>query len=438
MTIETGPKDQLQFRGVDLYRPAIDLLRLGKIGWRWEMIPLHQITPENIAIDGDHAERLVDSIISDTQVSEVALRARLVKIADIEQVTNDVIDGFHRTIGMRVRAANDPNLLDFPFRACVRYGVSNQKLAEYRILATTVKSVQISRIAIWIKDFYEETNWFKRGISVYQAFSLGASDSQSSRSLRLLPSEVTKLREMVEDRSAKWGRPPDYIADILRVTENADPHLIRRIRTGGTDADAIHMATLKEIIDIYPGKQNYGAQHAILRYAVTHELTAQHVRKFVLMVDHLLRPGMNPDEAYFAIKNIEFFQTSTDSPSSTPTEFLKPTATPVKNSDVTLRPRRHTTSMDQAAQINESPQAHQYVQELQDAVKKLRAELETLKLNLPWWITFQELTDQERSAVEHHFGRVLSGDETAKEMRITSNEVLMLINSARRKYRNAI
>ncbi|MBI2022025.1 hypothetical protein HYS93_04085 [Candidatus Daviesbacteria bacterium] len=277
-----------------------ELIELGVKTKRFEIVPVKRILTENAIIDTDHARGLGESMALERgQISPVALRVRLSE-EDGEPLF-DVIDGFHRVEGKRMDGK-----LDSDIEASVLYGCDDEEMFALRVLAvSSVKAVQYPRLADWILKMWEASKFSKLGLTVAQAFSIAINDTQNPVTVRMTPELVIELKGWVLKYCTDWQKSPPYIFNILKTVENADPDLVRLVRTasGGKDRAAkITPARLKVVVDHFPGEENYSSQRAILRVAANFRLSSVETTELVTEIAQLLEPGM-PEDAVYDLAN---------------------------------------------------------------------------------------------------------------------------------------
>lgn len=443
MSIET--LELTEFTGPNLECDSIELLQKGLVGWRKEFIPVGLVTPEKVATDKARSFRLARSILTEGQISEITLRPRLL---EPDNVTYDVIDGFHRSTALRLLAEEEPELLNFKLRACVRYGVTDQKLAEYRILATNVESVVIPRLAEWITDFYTATKWDSKGISVAQAFYLGSSEARSSRKFNLNPEEMEELKQFVRETSIRWNREPEYVRDILKVTSLVDPNIVRMIRVGETGEESVQITKLAAIIEIFPGVEFYGAQRAVLQYADTHDLTVKQIKNLILSVDSKLPPNISAEDGFEAIKDMDIFKPGASiskNSSIIKADHIQDDDSDEDESDIMIGAKADSdplfsSRLDRSLDIDGedvSEAAAETIKTLESRVKDLEKILKNVETgkDYPWWETAVYLSPIERQIMKLYFDDCMDESEIGSMINKTSLQVLSCLKSARAKYK---
>jgi len=273
---------------------------------RSERIPLNDVITENALIDPSHADELGASMKQKRgQISPIAVRARL-SGDDGNNVYYDIIDGFHRAEGKKRSG-------DIEIDATVIYGCSDQELYDLRILAaSSVRSVQFARIVEWISRSWETTSWSKEGLSVTQAFGMAVSDARRSNVADLSSEEVKELKDWVEVKAQRWNRTVGATYQMLRLVSNADPTLVRQVRTQGGGKDRVaHItpARLKMVVDQFPGEENYPMQRALLGVTVDQRYYTEELCQLIERVKLLIKPGMTEGEIYDLAKEIPVGQT---------------------------------------------------------------------------------------------------------------------------------
>lgn len=294
MTAEVGAESL-----IDLLSP-LEIIQRGLEIERLEVIPLARVLTENALIDPAHADELGASMKQKRgQITPIAVRAKINEASG--EIVYDVIDGFHRTEGMRRSGGEVIN-------ATVIYGCSDEEMYDLRILAaSSVRSVQFPRIAQWISQSWETTSWSKKSLTVSQAFGLVLSDSKRSNIADLTVEEVIELKEWAAAKCTRWGKSVGATYGILRVVAMADPELTRQVRTSGGGKDRTGKITpvrLQAVAERFPGEANYAAQRAILRLAVERRYYAEEIKQFVEQARIFIEPDMSEDEIYELVSGL--------------------------------------------------------------------------------------------------------------------------------------
>jgi hypothetical protein len=93
--------------------------------------------------------------------------------------------------------------------------------------------------------------------------------------------------------------------------------LVSQVREKGGGKDrtgAITPTRLKTVVTLFPGKENYPVQRAVLKLVVDRRYYAEETDRFVTQISDLLQPGMSEEQIYNLISQIEL---------SEPTKELK-------------------------------------------------------------------------------------------------------------------
>lgn len=279
-----------ELAGFDLESASLHELIRNKIETeRLERISLSKVTTEHALIDDDHADKLGASMKQKRgQITPIAVRARL----DDEsgEIVYDVIDGFHRTEGKKRTGAKDIN-------ATVIYGCSDEEMYDLRILAaSSVRSVQFARVAQWMTDSFATTRWAEKGLSVSQAFGIVVSNTLNPYLVKLGTEELWQLREWVRAKCERWGKTPASTYQLLRLVANADPGLVREVRTatgGHSRETTITQAKLELVVNEHPGKKNYTIQRAILHHSIREKLKIDEIGNIVQQLRGKITTGMD-------------------------------------------------------------------------------------------------------------------------------------------------
>lgn len=279
--------DYLTWSAIELVRNNIETERL-------EEVDVDSIILEASIVDESHADDLGRSMAKKRgQITPVALRAR--EIDGV--VVHDVLDGFHRSAGKKRRGEKK-------IKANVLYGCDDEEMYDLRILAaSSVKSVQYPRKAEWIASAFAQTPWAKKGLTVAQAFGIAMNDTSRARAGLLTREETNALKAWVKDKVDRWDTTVATAHHILQIVEDADPDLVRQVRTSGGGKDRtgkITPARLEAVVTAFPGEDYYGVQRGLLRYVTNNRLSAKETVRFVDRVTDEILPGMDEEVVYQA------------------------------------------------------------------------------------------------------------------------------------------
>lgn len=396
-------------QGIDLETASsLELLKNRIETERLEVIPLSSISTEHALIDEVHAAELGNSMKQRRgQISSIAVRARL---TDAGRISYDVIDGFHRAEGKK-------RIGESTIKANVLYGCTDEEMYDLRILAaSSVKSVQFPRIAEWITKSWETTSWAKRGLTVTQAFVKTVIPKEKSRStsgVKLSPQELEELRDWVNAKCKRWGRNPWSIYRILLLIADADPSLVKRVRSaegGVKDREGkITPARLKAVVEGFPGAKNFSAQRAIMKIAVERRLTAEETELLTEKLKGMKFYGMSEDQIYRMVSKFE----------------VKREVTIFDSKENKSKPKREEKDLVRRVSTLET------VVDLKKRVTELERELISIKShNDFWWRDAEYLSPLERESVEKimYGGQRIEGFCQIKK--ITEKELWMTIRSA--------
>lgn len=298
VTVETST-------GIDLFAmPPLELIGTGEKLARDEEISLEKVETEFAIVDESHADDLKQSMAQERgQISPIVVRAKKVE----GEIFYDIIDGFHRTEGMR-------QLGEATISARVLYGCDDEELFDQRILAaSSVKSVQFPRVAAWINNSFSETAWAKKGLTATLALGLTVADSESSRQ-NLSNEEVSELKEWVRKKCRQWGRTPGDTYRILRIVSKSNPELVKEVRSSGGGKDRRARITPERLAAValaLPGEENFAAQIAIMDYVLEERLFAEETKQLVSKIAPAIEPGMDKETVS---RIIEQAVLSSDSP----------------------------------------------------------------------------------------------------------------------------
>lgn len=245
----------------------LELLRKETKTERIEQVPVNKIVLEGSITDEDHIKRLGESMQGPRgQISPLTVRAR--EIGE-DFLHYDIIDGFHRA----------PALIniDKEFAKCVvMYGCSDEEMFDLRILAaSSVKSVQYARVAQWMQLSFKETEWYKRGLTLTQVFSLATFDDPGT-SLGLTLEESDEIKLWAEEKAKMWQRGIASIYQTSRVLKAADPDLVKSVRSSvgrrGLKPN-LSPAQLKAIV--FPLQSEHDLQKRIAEVVLERNLTGK-------------------------------------------------------------------------------------------------------------------------------------------------------------------
>ena len=259
----------------------LECYRTGEKLSREEWVPLGDIIDEGTPIDESHALDLGRALTGEwKQTLPVLLRAT--EGSGQLGVSFEILDGFHRVIGLKMISAGIDTFSDTipvsqlseaakiwigtPIRSVVLYGCSEEEKYDQRILAAnSVKSVRFARLAYWMKGAWRETPWSDL-ISVTQAFGLASSDSSGTK-LGVSWNQAENIKDWVRKKASVWLMQPAAVYQQLRIVDFADPYLVIRVRTGAFIKGGLALTPpqLNKIVDAFP--HNHPVQRAIAEYA---------------------------------------------------------------------------------------------------------------------------------------------------------------------------
>ncbi|MDO8498759.1 MAG: ParB N-terminal domain-containing protein [bacterium] len=282
----------------DLLRHAIEIG--GKIKRFQEQIPIADIFMEDAVVDTKHANDMAKSMKGEWgQLSDIAVRARSAEGTD--QIIFEIIDGFHRT-----QAKKDDG--EETIRGTVAYNCTDGEFWDLRIIAAnSVKQVQIARLADWVKKAWALTPWAAKGLSSTQAFTSTANKSKASRLEGISIKDIQAAHIWIEEKCGKWQRTPFYIGRILRLAEDADPELVRRIRTAEGLKDhkgRITLDRLAAVAAVFPVQTHRAAQLAVMNFVVDTRLYAEEIACFATRIAYVITPDMSEDEILELLRKI--------------------------------------------------------------------------------------------------------------------------------------
>lgn len=385
------------------FRSFQEILESGMRGQASEKVNLTSIIQEDGITEKDHVDKLAKSMLLPWgQINRVVLAA---EVKDGQRSCR-VIDGFHRTEGLRLNHYQT-------IKAEVMYGLTEEEVYDLRILAAnSVRSVQFARVAMWMEKAYAETLWSKRGFTLVQVFSL-ANNNTPGKKLGLTPSEATEMKAWALTKAELWHRTVSTILQERILIDKADPDLVKMVRTeagGGKEGSGVlNPARLKSIVEELPGQKNFELQQSLVALQRDKNFDALQLRAVAkalagaqneVRVNDILK---NPESVYgFKRKTVaaEHFPE--------PTEFSDTYNEPVT------------------------------VASLQRRIGELEIALANSNHKdtggLYWWKSFGGITGQERSVLDGLFEQFLPLEDVARKNTMTQNKALSLVGSAIRRY----
>jgi hypothetical protein len=205
------------------------LIKDGFSDKRSEDIPVSRLRLDRSISDDVHRDQLAKSLLKGRgQISSISVRCT---IDERGEIVYDVIDGFHR--GGAVKVLSELVGRDVYLMADVSYHMSDEELADYRILAAnSVRSISFARRIIWMHDAFQASEWSHRDVTLLQLFNLGVNDITEHTTLPLTPQEIESAKIWVNEKCKKWDRQALSIYQDLKMAEHADPQLIEMVRVG--------------------------------------------------------------------------------------------------------------------------------------------------------------------------------------------------------------
>ena len=254
---------------------------------RTESIPLSRFVVEASIVDDAHADELGDAMIGPWgQTMPILTRCRIGG-KTVNDTLNDILDGFHRTEGLR-RKKTEPNPL---VKTVVLYGCTDEEMFDQRILAAnSVKSVKFARLGMWMENSWSLTPWRDK-LTVAQACSIVSNDS-SGKQIGISESELQEITSWVQLKSKKWLIPLNTLTANMRIIEMASPYLVSRVRTGSFSAGELSIAPtqLGIIAEAFP--RQVEIQNGIAMFAHSHALSSVQLTNLVAEVKQL--PHVTP------------------------------------------------------------------------------------------------------------------------------------------------
>lgn len=291
------PPDRLAQQELYARLSATDLLRSRIETERLETIPLGRVLTEHALVDPSHANELGASMQQKRgQLTPITVRARL---EEKSGVVYDVIDGFHRTEGKKRTGEADIN-------ATVVYGCTDEEMFDLRILAaSSVRTVQFARVAQWINMSYANTVWAKKGLSVNTAFRIAYGGYGSTANREVSDQEVGEMKEWLQAKCDKWGRPLGTIRNELMLVSQSDPTLVKEVRNVTTAQEAQTVITqrkLAAVVKQFPKESNFPIQRAILHYAVENKLNPGQIEGIVILLKGVIDPRLTEGKLREAVE----------------------------------------------------------------------------------------------------------------------------------------
>lgn len=284
----------IDHREIYKYCDPICLLQKGVETEKEEIIAVENIIRDDSIISPTHAKKLGKSMQEEDQLTNVALRARLLD----GKIVYDVIDGFHRVEGKRITGEKDIDAL-------VLYGCSDEEMFDRRILAvSSVMEIQFARVADWITKSYTTTTWSKKGVGINRAFRMTVSNTKNSSDGLINPNEISDLKEWVRKKCDKWGKQIGTVRNELLLVNQSDPSLIKEVRTVRTKKESLPVITQQKlgiVVKQFPGEQNFAIQRAIFGYTTKNLIDTDQIRKIVNFLKGIINPNMREESLEWAI-----------------------------------------------------------------------------------------------------------------------------------------
>lgn len=393
----------------------LELCLLGKFVKRPEEIPIVNIAQEESIVDPTHVQELADSMQGVSgQINRVIVGTQL----EDGEVKYYIIDGFHRTEAKRMTSST--------VEAEVLYGLSMEDIFNHRVLAVnSVRAVKFARLARWMQQSFNHSEWSKAGLSLSQAFGLTLQNSSGKR-LGISPKEAIELKEWVREKASSWQGTIGTFYQIIRAVENSFPKIVEQVRTGGgghgKGQGVLNPTRFMVMVEYLPN--DFKQQCFMLRLIKEHDLKKKEVELVARAV------ATQPDPMALEMLSID--------PLNVAEELLseleeKP---PGKEAQQTLKPGRMLTAEGVNAYDRRLTKEEmlceisQLKQALENAQTALSAGGENKDL---FWYQHSELSSREREAMKLLIENGLLPEEIASKLEITENQVFGLAISATTK-----
>ncbi len=244
---------------------------------RMEMVPLESILLHSGTFDPARAKLLQNDMKEKGQISPIIVRARL---SGQNELVYDLIDGYHRTHAKINEGAEI-------ICATVWYGLSDEEMFDERMLAVdSVRSVQVPRLARWMKEVFLYTPWHET-LTVTQVFSLASNKDkkQPVEQFGLSKQDIASAREWAIKKAHLANKKPSWIYKILQVADATSDDLISQVRTEGGGHEGRGVLTLERLRQIaLPLNGEYELQRRLVDLVIDQDIKAEHAGQLALQL----------------------------------------------------------------------------------------------------------------------------------------------------------
>lgn len=407
-----------------------DIIESNFFGKRLEIISIDRIILDDSIVDENHSNELQKSMKGKRkQISPIAVRARLKD----GEVVYDVIDGFHRCSAKK--REKDSTGIDQLLDAVVLYGCSDEEMFDLRVLAAnSVRSVSFPRIVTWMQRSFEQTKWYKKGLTLSQVVSMAYRKETEKSNLGLNNEEIIEAKEWVVTKAEKWNQTISTLYNNTKSAENADPELIKRVRIGGggkhDKKGTLNPAKLKAITDELPG--DYALQNVVADIISTRNFDKVQTR---LISRAVARERDNPENLKLINENplisigvLEIEENISENSENEDDLLLNPYNKPIRDSE---------NSISIAYAIKKTPaELEKEINVLQETIFTLQKQLESTNGggNPLWYESIPDLSDKEREISTLFFKKFKSIDDIADSLNVLPHKVFQYLQSICTKY----
>ncbi len=418
---ETGKRpDLINTKKQEILASGIETERL-------ESIPIDSLIFEESIIDEEHCDKLAESMRGKRgQISPITVRARF---DENSHIVYDIIDGFHRAAALH--KIQDVDKQNKDVKAVVVYGCSDEELYDLRVLAVnSVRSVSFPRMITWMQRSFEQTEWYKKGMTLSQVMAIAINNSVRSYS-GLDSQGVEDVKVWASDKASRWNKPITAIYQDTRSVENADPNLVRRVRIGAGGKHGkkgiLNPARFRAMVDELPGQyelQNVMAD-IISRYNLDQHKTRVVAREVARCRDNQEALDLIKADPLSAIgeftSEIEMEEPEFPAIIKHRTHHGRTRQDPLPhtNLDGYLLPNGKAATNESQIE-NKSPSLINLTEQQTD--------------NSLWFDSIPDLTAKELDIAQLYFAQGKDVDDISLEMDILPNKVYSLLRSITRKY----
>ena len=431
INMETArPIDPSQYKDLS----ALDLIRLNIKTERSEDIDVNLLELEESIIDEAHRDDLLKSMEGDRhQVNPIVVRARLNEKGEIRY---DIIDGFHRGSGLKLKSEMEHKQV--MAKATVLYGCSDEELFDQRVLAVnSVKGVSFPRLIHWMQRSFEETVWYKKGLTLSQVLSLAERDSIVSR--MLTTEETIAAKEWARKKASTWNKPLSSIAADTRAAENAAPDIVLLVRVGAGGSQLkkgiLNPARFHALVEELP--EDYELQRMMVEIITKHNLDQHQIRA---VARELAKVRDNPESLeLIRMDPLSMIGELTAENGEVDAYFDDNSSVQQEDGERNQgnhRKRKVQLSRQSATGYLINPDEISEKSSLEEALSQAHHALEERSVggNAIWYETVPNLSSSERQISTLFFGKGFMVDEIADSLNVLPHKVFQALQSVTTKY----